>query len=292
MKVRKCRMCEFIYLLDKHEARKEKLTLKHAEEASSGSPRFGVKGHSVLSSYVNIVKDTAIDYMHAVLEGVVKTLLQKFWLCGKYKDHRFYLLKEVKQIDKMLLRIRPPHEFRRTPRSLEKTHKYWKASEYRAWLLFYSIPILFEFLPKDYLLHLNLLVKSMHILLSSSIHSNDLQTAEKMLLLFYNKIVDLYPQEVCTMNVHSLIHLVQTVKNLGPLWSCSCFGFESMNGHLKKHCHGTWNVLPQLTQNLRFHQAVMDQKYNAESHGDGVRGRVQIRNYLWSFFKPFVKEIF
>ena len=174
---------------DEHLVRTEKDIEKCLEKASSISPVHGVKGLSVLSPYINIVKDTVIDYMHAVLEGVTKTMLQKFWLNGKYKDHRFYLVRDVKCIDKLLLCIKPPHEFRRTPRSIEKTLKYWKASELRAWLLFYSIPILYHFLHHDYLHHLNLLVKSVHILLSSSITSRDLLAAEEMLNLFYSQIL-------------------------------------------------------------------------------------------------------
>ena len=220
--------------------------------------------------------------MHAVLEGVAKTMLHKFWLCGKYKNHRFYILKDVKEIDKLLLGIKPPHEFRRTPRSIEKSLKYWKASEFRAWLLFYSVPILSQFLHRDYVLHLNLLVKSMHILLSSHISSSDLLTVDKMLTVFYEKILDLYFQEICTMNVHSVMHLVETV---GPLWSYSCFGFESMNVHLKKHCHGTRNVLPQLTRNFRFHQAVLDQEYHTQNHDDGVRGRVKKKELCSDFIQ-------
>ncbi len=184
-------------------------------------------------------------------------MLVKFWLNGKYKDYRFYLAKEVKQIDKILLRIRPPHEFRRTPRSVEKTVKYWKASELRAWLLFYCIPVLFELLPIDYLHHLNLLVKAIHILLGTQISSSDLSAAAAMLNIFYNKAPDLYPEEFCSMNVHSLIHLAKTASRFGPLWAYSCFGFENMNGHLKKHTHGTTNVLPQLVRNLRFHQTTL-----------------------------------
>ena len=231
------------------------------------------------------MKDTAIDYMHAVLEGVTKAMIKKFWLNGKYKSHRFYLSKEVKQIDEKLLDIRPPHEFRRTPRSIEKTINYWKASELRAWLLFYSIPILFDFLHRDYLYHLNLLIKSMHILLSVRISSNDLKSAEKMLTLYYKKSLDLYPQEVCSMNLHSSIHLPQTVKNLGPLWAYSCFGFESMNGHLKKHCHGTRNVLPQLVRNLRFHQEILDQEHKVSNHEDGIRGRVKHKELCTQFLE-------
>ncbi|SMN12411.1 hypothetical protein SPBRAN_861 [uncultured Candidatus Thioglobus sp.] len=77
-----------------------------------------------------------------------------------------------------------------------------------------------------------------------------------------------------TMNVHSLIHLCGSVQRCGPLWSYSCFGFESMNGNLKKHCHGTRNVLPQLVRNLRLHQNISDQ--HSTSKGDnGVLGRVK-----------------
>lgn len=71
---------------------------------------------------------------------------------------------------------------------------------------------------------------------------------------FYKLTPQLYPQAVCTMNFHGLIHLSKFVRTWGPLWSYSCFGFESMNGYLRKHCHGTRNVLPQLIHNIRMQQ--------------------------------------
>ena len=103
------------------------------------------------------------------------------------------------------------------------------ASELRAWLLYYSIPILFELLHFDYLLHTNLLVKALHILLNSEISSNDLSTAEIMLTVFYNKLLDLCPAEIWTMDVHSLIHLGETVKKLWASMVIFIFVFESMN---------------------------------------------------------------
>ena len=41
-----------------------------------------------------------------------------------------------------------------------------------------------------------------------------------------------------TINVHQLLHLVNVVQNLGPLWVYSCFSFESLNGKLLKLVHG------------------------------------------------------
>lgn len=133
---------------DEHKPRKEKETFKHANKAlRTGNPTRGVKGQSVLTPYLNIIKDVPIDYMHAVLEGVTRTLLCKIWMKGLYRNRRFYLLPKVKEIDMHLLAIKPPHEFRRSPRSIEKTVNYWKASEFRSFLLFYAIPILVNFLP-------------------------------------------------------------------------------------------------------------------------------------------------
>ena len=46
-------------------------------------------------------------------------------------------------------------------------------------------------------------------------------------------------EDGCTMNVHMLKHIPACVVNWGPLWAYSCFHFESVNGHLKAHYHGT-----------------------------------------------------
>ena len=64
----------------------------------------------------------------------------------------------------------------------------------------------------------------------------------------------LYPRELCTINIHCLIHLSKTVKTWGPLWAYSCFSFESMNGHLRKSCHGTRLVLTQMIHTVRMRQ--------------------------------------
>ena len=59
---------------------------------NSGKPVFGVKGHSILSNFLDVVKDIPIDYMHMILEGISKMLF-KYWSDGRYRDRRFYLVK-------------------------------------------------------------------------------------------------------------------------------------------------------------------------------------------------------
>ena len=50
-----------------------------------------------------------------------------------------------------------------------------------------------------------------------------------------------------TINVHSLLHICENVKSLGPLWSHSCFPFENMNGYLKSLFHGSQQIDKQVS---------------------------------------------
>ena len=83
---------------------------------------------------------------------------------------------------------------------------------------------------------------AMRKLLSASISQRDLELAEKFLVIFCKNYEILYGKRGMTINVHSLLHLPQVVKDLGPLWAYSCFFFEGMNGILLKHIHGTQYV--------------------------------------------------
>lgn len=94
------------------------------------------------------------------------------------------------------------------------------------------------------------------ILLGDMILIDDVKKAHKLLKLFFKLVPQLYYPEMCAANMHSLIHLKQFVINWGPLWGYSCFGFESMNGHLRKSCHGTRYVLPQLVHNIMMRQGL------------------------------------
>ena len=192
--------------------------------------------------------------MHGVLEGITEALMS-YWFDSQHSKKSFSLYHCLNDIDKKLVSVNPPHEFRRSPRSILGTRKFWKASEYRAWLLFYSLPIAGPHLPAEYAHHYSLLVYAMHILLSSNISSHDLHTADK-LLCFYQHMPEFYGDTSCTLNMHNLIHLVPLVKQWGPLWVYSCFGFESMNGHLKKMFHGTRQILGQLVFSIKAQQSL------------------------------------
>ena len=95
----------------------------------------GIKGKSPLERVLNLVKGIPVDYMHCVLEGVMKKLLET-WISSTRCAG--YIGRYIKQIDKKLLKQHPPHVFSCVPRCIEKHRKYRKASELRNWLVYYS----------------------------------------------------------------------------------------------------------------------------------------------------------
>ena len=112
----------------------------------------------------------------------------------------------------ILLRQQPPHELSRPPRSIEKHLKYFKASELRTWVLFYSLPLLLGNLPPLYFHHYALLVCAIHMFLQGEITSSQIDAAEKMLLDFCKLLPELYGEDSCTANAHLLLHLTKYVR--------------------------------------------------------------------------------
>ena len=144
-------------------------------------------------------------------------------------------------------------------------------TEWQYWLLFYSLPSLIGILPTTYYIHYCTLVCGIAILLGNNISQQDLHKAQILLNEFCQHTGDLYGWLIIfklsilnyttifapligfrgqTMNVHLLRHLVLQVRNWGPLWSYSCFPFESVNGVIRKLFHGTRDMSEQVKFNV------------------------------------------
>jgi hypothetical protein len=67
-----------------------------------------------------------------------------------------------------------------------------------------------------------------------------------MLIKFVSETQRLYGIENMSYNVHQLCHLVQSVRNSGPLWRTSAFAFESNNQQLLQMFNGKVHVAEQL----------------------------------------------
>ena len=255
--------------------------LEYAKKATtSGKPLQGVKGASILSLLPNfdIIRSFIPDYMHCVLLGVVRQFIT-IWTesCNRNKP---YCIKDTAVVDQLLKLIRVPDEINRLPRSLAD-RKFWKATEFRSFLLIYSPVILLDVLPKKFYAHWLLLSNGIRLLFQDTVTPVMVNTSRKCLLKFVSLIPEMYGCENVSYNVHILTHLPDAVLSWGPLWSHSAFAFEDMIGILKSMYHGTqlipkqifkyfsaWNKLSNYTVLLMHsHDSVVDMfsKFSASS---------------------------
>jgi hypothetical protein len=193
----------------------------------------------------NCIRGFSIDYMHCVLIGVCNRLFDLYF-CTSNKEYSINPAK-AKVLDKRLLEIKPPSEIARKPRSLIKFRADLKANEIRSLLLYYLPVVLDGILPKKYLEHFKILSASIFVLLKAKITDDELISCNSNLKKFVHDFELFYGKVSVTMNVHLLLHVCAAVRDLGPLWTQSAFGFETNNGCLIKGVKGTHNVLKQIT---------------------------------------------
>lgn len=205
---------------------------------------------------VDLVKSAAIDYMHAMLLGVMYRLLC-LWFTNKLKGQPYHLNDKKKTIlERRFLSVKPCRFVNRLPRPFKNLSKF-KASEYRSLLLFYFPVILDGLLPRKYLDHFKLLSSSVYLLLQSNISQDDLRVADEKLKTFVNEFQQFYGKEHMVMNIHILLHLVDCVKSLGPLWSFSLFTYESFNAEFKRYLGSSKDVLHTITMKYILKHAAL-----------------------------------
>jgi len=159
--------------------------------------------------------------MHGLVLRIIK----------KKKQHTTYIGRMILQIDELLLKHVHLQNLVDPPRSLKKHVKYWKVSELRSWLLFYSLPLLLDFLPPLYLHHFSLLACSLHILLEDNITTNVVNTADLMLQDFVKLLPQLYMVKGAVQLMLTSLATSQNMFNFGvPCGHTQHLGLRTLMG--------------------------------------------------------------
>lgn len=210
----------------------------------------GVKGHSELNelAFYFVIESTAIDYMHSVLEGVVRRLIE-YWFSSKYSREKFSLRYRIEEIDSNLVQIRVPKFIPRPPRSLNLV-SMWKANELLSFLIYYSLPLFNGIMKPIYFEHLVNLVVSIEHLLNKNFSNIYLDQINELLKEYVSNMETLYGSDKLLSGVHELLHIVDDVKNIGPLNEFNCFQFENLNRIFGNFIHGNHVVGVELFNTL------------------------------------------
>lgn len=231
-------------------------TLKIMMDFDANGPQLGINGLSVMCGFKNfdLIKSFGIDYLHNSLKGVFNLLLDLWYSTTYHKEPFHFTRAQQNVIDERIINFKSPSEITRKTRSIIKYRKDLKANELRS-LLLYFLPVAAKNVQKkDYYDHFMLLSTSIYTLLNIKITPNDLITTQNKLREFVNKFEKLYGAVHVTMNIHLLLHMVQCVIDVGPLWTQSMFALEANNGVLAKYVTGTRKVLHQIAQKYTLSQ--------------------------------------
>ena len=228
--------------------RNEKDHYRHAMAGTEKTPLYGVKGPSPLMKleHFQMINGFVPEYQHNVCLGVTRQLAG-LWFDTENHESPWYLGRRIEEVNRRLEQIKPPVEITRTPRSLND-RKFWKASEWRAFLLFYALPALKGILPAQFWNHYFLFVFSIYTLLQDQVKSSCTFMSELSLKKFVIDFQRLYGEQNMSFNIHLLTHVHQSVRHWGPLWATSTYVFESNMGTLLKYFHGTQYVPSQIAR--------------------------------------------
>lgn len=216
----------------------------------------------LLALNVGLVAKVPLDYMHLVCLGVVKKLLK----CWRKGPLQFRLgRRDIDEISSRLVGFRKyaPKEFNRKPRTLFELD-FWKATEFRSFLLYYGPVVLKGILnPKKYD-HFLMLSVSLRILLSENRewYSN----ARNILREFVKQVSILYSSEFLVYNVHSLIHIADDADLYGSLDCISAFKYENYMQTLKKMVRSKNYELSQVVRRVAEHDTVFLSNSSAPKH--------------------------
>lgn len=244
----------------------------------------GIKSVScmVAAYYFDLVNGFSIDYMHCILLGIVRKLVD-LWLNTENNSQPFYISKKKKtELIKRILAIKPISEIARKPRSLDQ-RKEFKANL----LLYYLRFCLTDLLPARYIDHFQLLSSAIYILLKEQISKDDLAIAETRLIKFVDQFEDLYGKYNVTMNLHLIRHILNSVRHLGPLWAQSTFSFETENDVLVNFNHARKDFLQNIACKYIMKKTLVGERIESEKLTLGPKKNAHIFHADFEELKKF-----
>lgn len=176
--------------------------------------------------YFDPVKMAIIDPMHNLYLGTAKYIFLKIWMVNSLQDRNV-----VAEVERRVTSITVPASvrFSRIP---SPTNNSLTAEQWMIWVNYYSIFCMHDILTKEEMDCWRTFVLASRLLSLPSLSKEDISLADKLLLTFCQRFERLHGPSSVTPNMHMHGHLIECVKDFGPLSSFWLFSFERFNGLL------------------------------------------------------------
>lgn len=190
------------------------------------------RGTSILESLnIDMVRQIPLDCMHLIFLGVVKKMLS-LWIKGniQYRLNKTKI-EEFDMTYKSLAKY-IPEEFARKPRSILEL-EYWKATEFRLFLLYLGPIVMKNILSQSASHHFLSFAVSLR-LLYENIRPDSIDYAASLLAYFVSKFGYFFGVQNIVYNVHNLTHFADEVRIHRSVNRISAFKFENYMYKIKQ----------------------------------------------------------
>lgn len=213
------------------------------------SRQYGINGTSILYDLPSISFPTSFpyDFMHLVFENVMKQLIL-LWtggIEGLDEGTGFYRLMESvwQAIGVATARSGAtiPSIFTTRPPNCAEPKGAATADTWSFWLLYLGPRLLARrFRSEVYYHHFVKLSKLVHKCLQFEISKQDIADLRTGFVEWVNEFEKLYYQQnparvsICTINIHALLHIADSIEAMGPVWTYWAFPMERYCGSLQR----------------------------------------------------------
>ena len=140
----------------------------------------------------------------------------------------------------------------------------YTASEWKNWILIYSMFFLKDLLPETHLRCWQTFVLACQYLCTPVLSKTDIIKADLLFVKFGERFENLYDKKAVTPNMHLHCHLKECVIDCGPVHAFWFFSFERFNGILGTMQVNGRSVEIQLMRKLIARRFVSDVKFPNE----------------------------
>lgn len=190
--------------------------------------------------YFDAPRMLCIDPMHNLFLGTGKHMLS-VWM-----KHDLISKVHFETIQHFVDSINVPRDIGRIPTKISSGFSGFKADQFRTWITIYSIPALFNILPREHLECWRHFVLACRILCKQSLSRHDVDLAHVLLMSFCRRVERVYGESSITPNMHLHAHLKEVLLDFGPAQEFWLFSFERYNGLLGKQPTNNRVIEPQL----------------------------------------------
>lgn len=183
---------------------------------------------------IDMINDIPVaDSLHLIDFGIMKRCL-KTWIHGSSTfENKFTKLDRAKINEHLnICNGFLPCEMHRGVRSLDDIN-FWKALEFRNFMLYFGFIILKEVLEPEVYNHFLLLFGAIRIISCQNYLNKFINIADKFIQIYLERYIDIYGSTYVSSNVHNLTHIIDDVKRFGPLPTISAYPFENALHEIK-----------------------------------------------------------